>query len=699
MTRGAARVSSAGIHSLPPPPRRVDRARPLVAPTPAATPRLTHLRSLDGLRGLAVLAVVVYHFAPEVAPGGFLGVDLFFVLSGFLITSLLVNEWDSTRHISLGSFWARRARRLVPALLLVLGAVALYALTLGDQVEARRISIDGLASLGYVANWHFIGSGQAYIDQFLHHTVSPLRHMWSLAIEEQFYLVWPLIVLLVARVTRGGEARPARRRRRFRGALVGVCVGLGTLSFLRMITLFDPGGDLNRVYYGTDSRAFILLIGALLGALSFGAPAVARRLRPAVVVVGCAAALGLGFAIAELSAESSWLYEGGYGLVAVAMAAVLLAAAQPGANPLSWLLERRALVGLGLISYGVYLWHWPVSLWVTDESVGVDGVALFVLRAALTLAAAIASYYLVELPIRSGRVRFSRRPLIAAVALVVSVITLLLVPALAFPARRSAPDVAAAAREVVNVGAGYNAAPRCDGGALPVRIPGERPLVIQLEGNSLAGELRSCLADIMRPRGVRFETVNPPDFLLCDVLPSVERQVQRTRPDAGMLHGFFAYNDECGGEWHWPVDAIVKIWRDAGMHVYLVPSTPFAPGSPEEAQMSAGPHQEAEHYRSLAASDPEHITVLDAGAFVRTDAGEYVWRMPCLPGGEAGCAADGTVGVRYVDGLHFCTDVEFAGRGCTRPRYEAGQRRAAASVAVSLIPSLQELAARRSGVP
>ena len=328
-------------------------------------------------------------------------------------------------------------------MLLVLGAIGVYALTLSDQVEAQRISVDGLASLGYVANWHFIGSGQSYIDQFLHHAVSPLRHMWSLAIEEQFYLVWPLIVLLVARATRGGDTRHAGRRRRFRRVLVGVCIGLGTLSFLRMVTLFDPGTDLNRVYYGTDSRAFIILIGALLGALSFGAPAVTRRLRPAVILVGCAAALGLGVAVAALSAESSWLYEGGYGLVAVAMAAVLLAAAQPGANPLAWLLERRALVGLGLISYGVYLWHWPISLWVTDASVGIDGVALFAVRAALTLAAAVASYYLVELPIRSGRVRFSRRPLVVAVAVVVSVATLLLVPALAFPSRRSAPDVAA----------------------------------------------------------------------------------------------------------------------------------------------------------------------------------------------------------------------------------------------------------------
>jgi len=502
--------------------------------------------------------------------------------------------------------------------------------------------------------------------------------------------------VLVARATRLRPGRPARQRRRFKRALVAVCVVLAAVSFLRMVALFDPRGDLNRVYYGTDSRAFVILIGAALGALSFGAPTVARRFRWFAVLVGCAAAIGLTVAIATLHADSSWLYEGGYGLLAVGMAVVLLGAAQPGTNPLARLLERRALVGLGLISYGVYLWHWPVSLWVTGDATGLDGVALFVLRAALTLAAAIASYFLVEMPIRSGRVRIGRgRPVVSAVVAIAAVVTLLLVPALAFPTERSAPETAASAPEVVAVQAGYAAAPRCDGGATPVPIDPGREIVIQFEGNSIAGELRPCLGSIMGARGVRFEKVDPPDFLLCRALPAIKEQVRRTRPDAGLLFAFLAYNDKCGGEWHWPVDALVNIWRDAGMHVYLVPSTPFAPGSPQAEQMGDGPRQEAEYYLSLAARDPEHITVLDAGAFLRTDAGEYVWRMPCLPEGEAGCSADGTVGVRYVDGLHFCTDPEFAGHGCVYARHEAGERRAAASVATGLIPALQELTNRR----
>ncbi len=349
-------------------------------PRPHA-PRLTHVRSLDGLRGVAVLAVVFYHFAPDVMPGGFLGVDLFFVLSGFLITSLLVNEWGGTARISLSSFWTRRARRLVPALFLVLVAVGIYALLVPDQVDGQRFSVDGLSALGYVANWRFISSGQSYIDQFLSHTPSPLRHTWSLAIEEQFYLVWPVVVVLVGLVVKRLTGDPGRRARRLRRTLLTMCLVLGAASLLRMHALHDAGEDLNRVYYGTDSRAFVILFGAALGALTAGVPTVARAFRRFVVVVGCCLAVALAVAVAFISAESSWLYEGGYGIVALAMVAVLLAAAQPGSNPLARVLESRALVGLGLISYGVYLWHWPISLWVTEGGTGLDDVSLFVVRA------------------------------------------------------------------------------------------------------------------------------------------------------------------------------------------------------------------------------------------------------------------------------------------------------------------------------
>jgi peptidoglycan/LPS O-acetylase OafA/YrhL len=645
-----------------------------------------------------VLVVVLYHFSPDVMPGGFLGVDLFFVLSGFLITSLLVKEWDGTRTISLRTFWLRRARRLVPALLLLLLAVGIYSLVIDDQVDGQRFAVDGLASLGYVANWHFIASGQSYIDQFLQGAVSPLRHMWSLAIEEQFYLFWPLIVIGVAKLTGGRGARSARasrQRNQFRRALLALCTVLGLLSFVRMVMMFSPGGDINRVYYGTDSRAFIILIGAVLAALTWGAPVVARRWQGRVVVVGCVAAVGLAVALLSVTAETAWLYEGGYGLVALAMVAVLFAAAQPCANPIARLLGLKPLVGLGLISYGVYLWHWPISLWLDEANTGLDGVALFAVRAVVTLTVSLASYKLLEMPIRTGRISFrGSGRVVAALAAVVSVAVLLLVPALAFPSTRTAPTAAPRAADVVSAAAGYEAAPRCDGGTPLQPLDPDRELLVQHQGNSVGGEVRDCLGAIMAPAGVEFETVNPADWKLCTTIPGVKRQVRATKPDAAIFMAFLAFNNRCPETpWEDQIDELVHFWTANDVHVFLVPSPGFIVGTPQEQEMGTGPAAEKAHYEQLAAEDPEHVTVLDAGSFLRTDTGEYVWRMPCLPEGEAGCAPDGTIGVRYIDGLHFCTDPEFSGHGCIGEHYMGGQRRAASSLAVGLVTVLQELVA------
>ena len=662
----------------------------VVGSTRTETPRFVHLRALDGLRGIAVFAVVLYHFAPGVAPGGFLGVDLFFVLSGFLITSLLVNELHATHHVSLTAFWARRARRLLPALFLVLGAVAVYALLfLPDQVDAQRLAVDGLSALAYVANWHFIASGQAYIQQFFTQVPSPLRHTWSLAIEEQFYLVWPVVVVLVAKLVARPRRLDARQyRNRLRAVLVGVCVVLGVASFFRMLTLFQPGGDINRVYYGTDSRAFVVLVGAALGALSAGTPTVTRTLRVPLVVVGSMGAVALVATTVWLSADSSWLYEGGYGVIAVLMVVVLAAAAQPGVNPLARLLKLRPLVGLGLISYGVYLWHWPVALWVTPDNTGVDGFALFFVRVAITLAAALLSYVLVEQPIRRGRlpnVRLVTPGLVTAalgiaVAIPLAVSALTLPSVHALPAKLTAAPPAAASA----VTEGYAGAPRCDGPSGTPVVPGHE-LLVQLQGNSIAVELRNCLEEIFQSRGATFEFTDPPVFLICNEVPAIEEQARVTHPDAAILFLFVAYDFRCGDPWHASVDKLVAFWKATGTHVFLVPSVPFAPGSPREDDLGPGPLEEAEYYRALAAADPEHITLLDAGTYIRDATGVYQWRMPCLADGEAGCDAQSTVGVRFTDGFHFCTDPDYAARGCVGAQYQAGERRASAAVAAGII--------------
>jgi peptidoglycan/LPS O-acetylase OafA/YrhL len=349
-----------------------------------------HVRPLDGLRGAAVAAVVVFHAGHLV--GGWLGVDLFFVLSGFLITSLLLEERAARGDVALGAFWARRARRLLPALFLMLAGVGVYALVFAAPNELSQIRADGLATLGYVANWHQIAHGTSYWDLF--RAPSPLEHTWSLAIEEQFYLVWPLVVVAVL-----------AWRRSVRGVLV-VAVGGAAASFAAMLLLYTPGGDPQRVYMGTDTRASSILLGAALAALVAQRGWTPRRVsRVGIEFVGVVALGFLAWAWWRLSGSTPAVYEGLLLACSAAAALVIAAAAHPRRGPIAWLFSWRPLCALGLISYGVYLWHWPVDLVVTSSRVGVSGWPLTGLQAAITLVIALASYRLVEQPIRHGALR------------------------------------------------------------------------------------------------------------------------------------------------------------------------------------------------------------------------------------------------------------------------------------------------------
>jgi peptidoglycan/LPS O-acetylase OafA/YrhL len=659
---------------------------------------MPHLRALDGLRGFAVLAVVMYHFAPGLAPGGFLGVDIFFVLSGFLITSLLVNELEGTRRIRLPTFWARRARRLLPALLLVLAAVALWALFVANPVDAQHAADDGLSAFTYVANWHFISSGQSYIQQFVSQAPSPLRHMWSLAIEEQFYVVWPLVVAAIGALAIDRRNRPGRGRRRLRPALVTVCVVVGTASFVRMVTLYHPGGDPNRVYYGTDTRAYILLFGAALGALTAGVPTLVRqRARSRIVRIGCFAALALVGTMAWVATSSSWLYEGGYGVLVAAMLLVLVAAAQPGPNPLARIFEARALVGLGVISYGVYLWHWPATVWLTPQSTGVDGPALFALRAAVTLVASLASYWLVEQPIRRGKMPqvHVANPGVAPMAAVTVVAVLLLVPAVLFPSANSVPGVSTSKiSEAVTVT--YERAPRCDGPLPAGALGASRPITIELVGNSLAKEIATCFGKVATARGDRLEQVAQNGVPFCDLIQGVRGQVSHTptRPDVAVLLAF--PNDRNGQQscpaksnWLASTRELIRIWTRAGVHVYLAPSVP-SPGATDAVKtipVGKISYPATFHaYQQLAQRDPSHVTLIDTGSFLRDAHGVYQWRMPCLQSGEKGCGSDHRVPVRNpTDRFHFCADGTWAGGVCPQD-LAAGERRASAAVALTLFP-------------
>ncbi len=660
------------------------------------SPRLPHIRSLDGLRGVAVLAVVLYHFAPSLVPGGFLGVDLFFVLSGFLITGLLVNEWTGSGRISLRQFWARRARRLLPALLLVLGSVGIYAVLVADRFAGRAIARDGLATLLYVANWHFIDAGQAYI-QTTDLDLSPLRHMWSLAIEEQFYLVWPLVVaslgMLIANVR--GDGRSLGR------AVGGLSAALGVLSIVCMITLYSPTAP-DRVYYGTDSRAFLLLTGAAVGAFTAGVPLLTRA-RHGRLMANAGVVVGTGLLVltATVDAADSWLYRGGYGLIGVAMIFVLVAASQPGWNPLGKVLENAGLVGLGVISYGVYLWHWPAVIWLTESRTGLGGPALFGIRTVATLAAAMASYYLVERPVREGRWRLPLLPVglrLVPPALVIAVSMLLLVTALASPGSVIASAAPGPAQADKAVAAAYRRAPHCDGTERTDRkLAGLRVLLV---GNSVAHEISECLRALLNSHGASVESIAANSLPICSFAARTREQFAKaagTRPNVVIVFTVVASGVCTAPEnERAKFDEMLRVWAAHDVHTYLVPfllPPPSEDPAPYTNAVGAGPSPwvkvhdaEVRLYDSLASAQPGRVSVLDVGNYLRDDTGQYRWRMPCTSAAEPGCDVNGQIVVRHLDGIHFCSDPTWDGKAC-KPPFEGGRRRVAAALVEHMLKS------------
>lgn len=351
-----------------------------------------YIPALDGLRAVAVLAVVAYHL--EELPGGFFGVDVFFVISGFLITRLLLAERERNGGIALGSFWIRRFKRLVPALFVVLVAVSLASRLWLPAFRLGDIRADALAAIAYVANWRFVLSGQSYFASGL--APSPLRHTWSLAIEEQFYVFWPLIVVVVAKLTKG-------HLRRGVGIVAGVAmvISAGWMAFAASI-----GMDLSRIYYGTDTRVFALFGGALLGtwwdpASQAGRTRADRRAwARRWSVAGTVAVIPvIGFFWFGSNAEAVW-YQGWFQLLALC-AVVLVSGVATGRGPLDAVLAHPALVWIGRRSYGIYLWSWPTQV-VLSEYWGLEGLALDAAVVSVSIALAALSFWLVEEPIRTG---------------------------------------------------------------------------------------------------------------------------------------------------------------------------------------------------------------------------------------------------------------------------------------------------------
>lgn len=361
-----------------------------------------YVAALEGLRGAAIVGVLMFHTGN--LAGGFLGVDLFFALSGYLITGLLLREVRSTGGVSLRSFWGRRIRRLLPALALMLGCVSVLVWALMPDDLVRSTLADGPWVLANLINWHLLADSAGYWDRF--GAARVFEHLWSIAVEEQFYLMWPVIVLLIA-----------RRGRRADGWVAVVALLLSAVSVTLMAVLVDPA-DPSRVYTGTDTRAFSLLLGAFVATApvrSWLGRVVAGRWAEVgglVVVAG----IGTIWVLAD-GVTSAWLFTGGLLAHSLASAALIGFCCGRPSSVTARILAVWPLRWLGQVSYSLYLWHWPVILLLSPRRTGLGGWAWTVLVCVVSAVLALLSKYLVEDPIRfrAGWAR-GRRGVLAVVA-------------------------------------------------------------------------------------------------------------------------------------------------------------------------------------------------------------------------------------------------------------------------------------------
>jgi len=462
---------------------------------------------LDGVRALAVLAVLADHAGVPGLSGGFIGVDVFFVLSGFLITSLLLDDQHRTGRVKLAAFWARRARRLLPAAaVMVLTVGVCQHLFAPDSTAGLRG--DGLAALGWVANWRFAYQGTNYFSQG--GTASPLQHTWSLGVEEQYYLIWPLIlvavsVLLARRARRAGvhHRAAADGQRRALAVLAGT---LAALSALEAVVLAGHA-PLGRVYFATDTRAQALLVGALAACVFARYWPSGHRARPqwtprGGALIGAVSISGLTVLAVIAHRATGSTAEFHHGLltaVAFAAAAVIVGVTLYQDGMLARALTVRPLVVLGRISYGVYLWHWPVFLALDGARTGLSGLPLLILRCLITLAAASASWVLIEVPINRWRpVPVRVLPAAAATVALACALVFLVVPTDRVAVPLAASDLPPAADVAPTPGA---APAPAQPGPSPARADPNRPLTVDVFGDSIAWTLMRYLP--VTP-GVRF---------------------------------------------------------------------------------------------------------------------------------------------------------------------------------------------------
>jgi peptidoglycan/LPS O-acetylase OafA/YrhL len=385
------------------------------------------ITALDGLRAVALLIIMGYHFGVGWLQGGFFSLDIFYVLSGYLITGLLIDEYRRRSRIKLSAFWLRRARRLLPALLIVLIAVTLMVRFAEPAGLYPGFRMNALSALFYFSNWWQIATSSNYFVST--GAVSPLTHTWSLAVEEQFYLIWPLVTLAVMGLSRT-FARGVK-------ALLVLSLAGAAASAVEMAYLYGPSANITRLYFGTDTHAQSILVGAALACamtlvqMQRGAEGMAPRARSLLarwgfVLLGLAGFAGT-FSLTYLfNGTSSFDYQGGFLLSALSAAAIIIGAACVPDGPIAVVLSLRPLVWLGTISYGAYLWHYPVAIYLDGARTGLIGTDLLVVRFAATIFLATLSFYLVERPVMFGTFWRTLKAGIPAVGLVAGTVAVVL---------------------------------------------------------------------------------------------------------------------------------------------------------------------------------------------------------------------------------------------------------------------------------
>ena len=625
-----------------------------------------------------------YHAGVSWLPGGLLGVDVFFVLSGFLITSLLLTEYNRTGRVSLIHFWGRRARRLLPAMAILLASMIAWAAFVATPATRASLRGDAFSTLLYVANWRFIFSGQGYFDHFA--PQSPLLHTWSVSVEEQFYLIWPLLMLLVLRW---------RRRGVFALAVVGA-----SASAILMLVLSLHGTSPDRLYYGTDTRALPLLLGCALAALRPPdgiVAAVSKRggsrtilaTQVALAITGLLGAGGLIYCWLEVADRTTWLYRGGFAVVAAAAAAVLISCSDSPRGPVARFLSFRPLRWIGAISYGLYLYHWPLFQLLTHARTHLTGPGLLGVRFAATFVVATLSYYLVEQPIRRGAL--SRKTLTtrlpgktkAAAGIFLPVTSILVVAGLVLGMTLTTTG-SADATPVVADGGGSQALPETQPPppkAAPLtsaqRAVLSRPIRVLVEGDSLAFTLAPGLADagpkfnyqvfnlgllgcgvarggpIIDGRGQTNPNAN------CEIWPAIRASDVRTYdPDVSVLltgrwEVLDRYHD---GQWMHvgepaydaylsnELDLAINVLSKGGAKVLLLTTPCFAPQEqPDGSIFSFDDPARLNRYNALvraaAARHPGTAAIADVDALL-------------CPGGKYTPTING-VQVRNSDGIHL----------------------------------------------